>query len=432
MSRRHRKGHEAAVPRARTNRDDVATEAGDVSQTPATRHAPDVRQLRDRELPQVPFPVGSEQDLRVYFTPEAYEAVNAHALEDTTVEICGVLVGTWARDAGGAFLQITDAIRGEAAKNKFAEVTFTHDTWARINEEMDRRFADRAIVGWYHTHPDFGVFLSDRDRFIQEHFFCGAGQIAMVIDPVRRTVGAFAWREGKPTLCPHIWVGDRVVVGTAAGEEIALATATERAAPVRPIVARPAESPPSPWTTQALAYLAVFLLGNLIASYRSSWEQTRLAEGAVAHFGVWRALRPGLHERLGALGGQLETLTRRIDGLSTDHLKRLDGRKDAQDLVRQWNQVRRSLADTAQRVGELDRRYSLTPEESTALERLVLQSLRSVSDPGEAVTPDRPAVSAPLKSTGGVLPAPAPAGAGGDRATPVAKPAARRPPEPSK
>jgi len=393
-----------------------------MNQTPPTYVAPDVRQLRDRELLEVSFPGGSGQDLRVYLTPEVYEALCAHAVEDTTVEICGVLVGTWARDAGGAFLQITDAIRGEAARNKFAEVTFTHDTWARINEEMDKRFADRAIVGWYHTHPDFGVFLSDRDRFIQEHFFSGAGQIALVIDPVRRTVGAFAWRDGKPTLCPHFWVGDRVVPATAAGEEIApaRAPASEPAAPSRPAAAGPGEPSPRLWMTQALAYLALFLLGNTIAGCHSSWEQARLAEGAVAHYGLWGAMRPGLHEGLDVLGDQLETVSRQLNALSADHLKRLQNQKGGENEVRQWDQVRRDLANAARLVDELDRLYSLTPAESKAVEKLVLERLRSLRDPRVAADPDRPAAAASGGMASGVPPVPAPA----------AKPSATQPPEP--
>ena len=58
-----------------------------------------------------------------------------------------------------------------------AEVTFTHETWNKINAEMDSRFAHLAIVGWYHSHPDFGVFLSDRDLQI--------GRGGPVSDPAR-------------------------------------------------------------------------------------------------------------------------------------------------------------------------------------------------------------------------------------------------------
>ena len=30
---------------------------------------------------------------------------------------------------------------------------------------------------------------------------------------VHRPEATFAWRDGKPALCPHFWVGDRVVRG---------------------------------------------------------------------------------------------------------------------------------------------------------------------------------------------------------------------------
>ena len=75
---------------------------------------------------------------------------------------------------------------------------------------MDTKFTDRDIVGWYHSHPNFGIFLSDRDCFIQEHFFNGPGQIAYVVDPVNGVEGVFAWRDGKAKLCPHFWVGDEI------------------------------------------------------------------------------------------------------------------------------------------------------------------------------------------------------------------------------
>ncbi len=150
----------------------------------------------------------------MYFTPEVHAALWKHGGEDTSVEICGVLVGTWHRDDVGPFVKIVNSIRGEGATTKFAEVTFTHQTWAKINGEMDTKFADKKIVGWYHTHPDFGIFLSDRDRFIQEHFFSGPGQIAHVIDPVRRVEGVFVWRQGKPALADHFWVGDRILTAS--------------------------------------------------------------------------------------------------------------------------------------------------------------------------------------------------------------------------
>ena len=48
------------------------------------------------------------------------------------------------RDENGPYAVVTDYIRCDNASSKFAEVTFTHESWAQINKEMDSRFAERA------------------------------------------------------------------------------------------------------------------------------------------------------------------------------------------------------------------------------------------------------------------------------------------------
>src|SRR5262245_21562172 len=177
--------------------------------------SPDVKELAGEKLRGGQFPADSRADFRLYISPEVRRGIEQHAKDDVTVEICGVLVGGWEADENGPYARVTDFIRCENASSKFAEVTFTHESWAQINKEMDSRFADARIVGWYHSHPDFGIFLSDRDCFIQQHFFSDPGQVAYVIDPVRDLEGVFAWRDGKPTLLPHFWIGDRILTGQA-------------------------------------------------------------------------------------------------------------------------------------------------------------------------------------------------------------------------
>src|SRR5262249_23653189 len=143
---------------------------------------PDIRMLADREFPKSQFPGEGKVDFRISLDEKVHREIQKHAKENKQVEICGVLVGKWGRDDKGPFVSITSSIRGEAATNKFAEVTFTHDTWSKINAEMDKNHPNEKMVGWYHTHPDFGIFLSDRDRFIHESFFSDPGHVAYVVD----------------------------------------------------------------------------------------------------------------------------------------------------------------------------------------------------------------------------------------------------------
>ncbi len=134
---------------------------------------------------------------QVVIRQTALEAIHQHGLTTTQVEVCGVLVGDCCRDAFGPFLHIEAAVRGTAAASKGTSVTFTADTWTQIQNEMDAKYPGQKIVGWYHTHPGFGIFLSDMDVFIQENFFNLPWQTALVFDPLSGDEGIFVWRENK-------------------------------------------------------------------------------------------------------------------------------------------------------------------------------------------------------------------------------------------
>ncbi len=41
---------------------------------------------------------------------------------------------------------------------------------------MEEKHSSLSIVGWYHSHPGFGVEFSDMDMFIQKNFFSSAGR----------------------------------------------------------------------------------------------------------------------------------------------------------------------------------------------------------------------------------------------------------------
>ena len=127
----------------------------------------------------------------------ALQAVHAHGKSDTSVEICGVLVGNLHKDRISPYLLIQACIPGSKAASKQTQVTFTAETWNDIQKVMERDHPTKKIVGWYHTHPGFGVFLSGMDLFIQDNFFNLPWQIAWVNDPVANTDGVFVWKLGK-------------------------------------------------------------------------------------------------------------------------------------------------------------------------------------------------------------------------------------------
>jgi proteasome lid subunit RPN8/RPN11 len=129
-------------------------------------------------------PPGSSAPLRVNFQRQAYAELTAHASESIDAEVGGVLVGEVCEDAAGPFLEVRAVIRAMAAREARAHITFTHETWTLIHATLDESYPDFQIIGWYHTHPGFGVEFSAMDLFIQQNFFSGRTQIAYLTDPL--------------------------------------------------------------------------------------------------------------------------------------------------------------------------------------------------------------------------------------------------------
>ncbi|HEY8668068.1 MAG TPA: Mov34/MPN/PAD-1 family protein [Tepidisphaeraceae bacterium] len=160
----------------------------------------DIARIDYSQWPAGTFPQARGQRRPGYQVVIAQSVLNAmykhgHSMPQT--EICGVLVGRGMQDELGPFLLVDASIEGDHAEGHAAQVTFTADTWLHIQEVMDREHADRRIVGWYHTHPGFGIFLSGMDLFIQDNFFNLPWQFAFVYDPVNDEQGLFAWKEGR-------------------------------------------------------------------------------------------------------------------------------------------------------------------------------------------------------------------------------------------
>jgi proteasome lid subunit RPN8/RPN11 len=119
-----------------------------------------------------------------------------HVFANADREVGGVLVGRMPAD--GSLPLITGAIPAISADERRATLTFTQDAWAHVHRVLDSDFpADEQIVGWYHSHPGFGIFLSGHDLFIHENFFGAPSQIAVVVDPWARSEGAFRWQAGE-------------------------------------------------------------------------------------------------------------------------------------------------------------------------------------------------------------------------------------------
>jgi proteasome lid subunit RPN8/RPN11 len=161
---------------------------------PERRQRPDC----DRRFACVAYEVPGPDDLPIFLDRRAADAIERHSLSDTNVELGGILLGKECLDpaTGRAYVWITQSLEAKHYANTQASFTYTHDSWEEITRERDRLHPESDIVGWYHTHPSFGIFLSHHDVFIHQHFFAQPLQVAYVVDPINQSRGFFYWREG--------------------------------------------------------------------------------------------------------------------------------------------------------------------------------------------------------------------------------------------
>jgi len=124
---------------------------------------------------------------RYKFDPDLLTQIEKHCYSTLEYEVGGMLFGK----ITSTTTQINGFVPALKASKQLVTLTFTHDVWDAILKEGEEKFPGQQIVGWYHTHPSFGIFLSDYDKFIQTEFFKQKGQVALVVDPVAGKLGWF-------------------------------------------------------------------------------------------------------------------------------------------------------------------------------------------------------------------------------------------------
>lgn len=133
------------------------------------------------------FEVGSEEPgLRIYLRYDLFRALDEYAVKDTSRELAALLVGQ-VQEGGqgnGNCIVVEDAIEVGVADER--EGRFSPRVWQHARRVARTRYANKVIVGWYHTHPGTGLDLSQEEREVHKSFFPESWQVMYVVDPVSR------------------------------------------------------------------------------------------------------------------------------------------------------------------------------------------------------------------------------------------------------
>ena len=196
--------------------------------------APELPQGRDpadeegRPLLKLGQPGGQQ---RVFMTYACLKQMLAHTQRNLDAEVAGILLGQISRSDRGIVTVLTEAVAAARTEAGLGHVTFSHETWAELYQYLESLATDADIVGWYHTHPGFGVFFSSQDRFIQENFFGGPGQVGIVVDPVADSAILFVSHHGETVACNGFWVTGAEENVAAARQLVAKLTYAKQEAP---------------------------------------------------------------------------------------------------------------------------------------------------------------------------------------------------------
>jgi proteasome lid subunit RPN8/RPN11 len=134
-----------------------------------------------------------QRSLKLQIDNEVTRRIRQHARAHMKTEVCGVLIGEVCDNT----VEVQASIKASSAAQAGTHVTFTQDAWEEIYRVKDETYPDHRIVGWYHSHPGFGVFLSEHDTFIHRNFFSSPNQVAWVYDPHTDEEGCFGWFDGE-------------------------------------------------------------------------------------------------------------------------------------------------------------------------------------------------------------------------------------------
>lgn len=163
------------------------------------------------QLPQNILQVGErvEENKNIYILQSVYQEIHRFTADKKTNEAGGMLVGTVIEEFGKMNILINGFIEAKYCEATPTTLKFTHQTWDRCHKELKKRFPNQKILGWIHTHPNFGIFLSEYDMFIQNNFFSEPYEVAYVVDPIQSIEGFYFWINGKIERCKGFYIYDK-------------------------------------------------------------------------------------------------------------------------------------------------------------------------------------------------------------------------------
>ena len=110
-------------------------------------------------------------------------------------EVLGLILGEICRDEEGEY-SVASGTATAGLDATGVSVRFDQDSLEDLFASIDESGGD-AVIGWYHSHPGFGCYLSDVDVKTHSGIFGEGKGFAVVLDPSDGTLMVFTVENGK-------------------------------------------------------------------------------------------------------------------------------------------------------------------------------------------------------------------------------------------
>ena len=143
---------------------------------------------------------------QIIFKPQAVKQLQRYidwgeSTKRNVIEQQGVLLGSVYQTPSGYSGVVEAVLLSEAVGNQ-VYVESAHSDWSKMDRQMDElnRGRKRKLVklGWWHTHPNMGIFMSGTDKGTQSNYFYKDWQFAVVLNPQEKKWGAFVGENADP------------------------------------------------------------------------------------------------------------------------------------------------------------------------------------------------------------------------------------------
>jgi len=157
----------------------------EIRKTVEARPPPEAVQLDGIDLAEWDL---TDDWIELYISHNCFQKMVNHcnAFKEEAIEVMGLLLGDVFQWRNRIYTVAEDTVAADIEDSTATSVRFGSQGLDEVARALDEMVYEYLIVGWYHSHPGFTTFLSDKDMETHKKNFSKPFHATIVIDPVNK------------------------------------------------------------------------------------------------------------------------------------------------------------------------------------------------------------------------------------------------------